>query len=287
MLRKLLSEMRFGEVYDDDRDFDGDTDADYDRDPDGDVDVAHDEDGGSGFGRDRRAAPPSPRLPAFNPAFMPMTRRDGLSDLSRRSVEGTRRFLDQREKAEAATGAPGIALTGIEVLGGAALAGFLAQRFREAGAVVPVGVILGVLGLAGSQFEMFGKLSPDVRNLAIGALASAAALWAAGRGVISADALAAQQGAATGQQPAQFPQGMPQQGMMPQAQVPQQPPYYPPPQQLQQPPAQPYYAPQAYGYAAPVAVLAQFGYAPAPQPVQPSGPTMADLQNLLARRVAA
>jgi hypothetical protein len=211
----------------------------------------------AGTGRDRTDKPA-----AFDPSFMPMTRRDAVTSLSHRSVEDTKRFLADREtQCERATSPAGIVLAGGEVLAGAALAGFLAQRFREAGAVVPVGVILGILGIAGAQFEMFGKLSPDVRNVAIGALASAAALWAAGRGIISADALAAQQqaaGAATGAQ---------QQTPVPP--VVQQPVY---PQVQQQP---------IYGYPPPSAA-AKFGYGPAPQlGTAPQMPSLVDLQNNL------
>lgn len=106
-------------------------------------------------------------------------------DLVRSSLREMSDFLGERETCDPTRTLSGLALTGGEILAGAALAGFLAQRFRQAGAVIPVGVTLGIFGLAAAQFNMLGRASTDLRNVSLGALASAAALWAAGRGVIA------------------------------------------------------------------------------------------------------
>ena len=169
---------------------DRDRDRDFDYDADSDVDDSYVEERSApraraskplaGFGSERRDVADA------DPDFMPMTRRD-VDSLYKSSLDRTRNFFASRETCDPTATLGGLALTASEIAAGAAAAAFLAQRFRQAGAVVPVGAILGAVGLAGAQFDMFGKLSPDVRNVSLGAIASAVALWAAGRGIVSAE----------------------------------------------------------------------------------------------------
>lgn len=162
------------------RDLDGDSDRDHDRDHDRDRDSDRDG-GGSGSERDDEG----------EGTLMTMTRRDSerdVRDLYNTSLDDMRRFLRERESAEdPMKSVTSNAVIGLEIGVGAIIAGFLAQRFRQAGAVVPVGVTLAALGLAAAQFNKVGKFSPDLRYISFGALASALSLWAAGRGAISAE----------------------------------------------------------------------------------------------------
>lgn len=74
---------------------------------------------------------------------------------------------------------------------GGAGAAFLSQRFRDAGAIVPLGVLLGGLGYAASHLEVAGSFSKDVRNASIGAGLSSLILWVAGHGMLSNEKAAA------------------------------------------------------------------------------------------------
>ena len=186
--------MRYGD-YEDDFDERGsgrslgrgrDHDREHDNDRDSDSDRDHDRDGGgSGSERDDERD---------DDGLMTMTRRDSerdVRDLYNSSLDDMRRFLREREGADdPMKSVTSNAVTGLEIVAGAALAGFLAQRFRQAGAVVPVGITLAALGLAAAQFNKAGKFSPDLRNISFGALASAVAIWAAGRGMITTEAAA-------------------------------------------------------------------------------------------------
>jgi hypothetical protein len=148
-------------------DFDGD---DFDRDPDFDGD----EDAPRGHERNDRAPAPS----------MPMTRRD-IDSLYSSALDGTRSFLNKRREQKTA-GMPSpaeLAIGGAEVVGGAMAAAYLAQRLRQSGLVLPVGLTLGTLTLLASWFYgnkhlMFGGF---------GLLAGAGAMWAAGHGSLSAE----------------------------------------------------------------------------------------------------
>lgn len=178
--------MRYGEYEDD---FDGhgeDRGVDRARDHDDERDH-NDRDGGGGSGHERDDGEREDGL-------MTMTRRDSERDvrgLANASLDDMRRFIREREGDEdPMKSVTSNAVTGIEIGVGAIIAGFLAQRFKQAGAVVPVGVTLAALGLAAAQFNKAGKFSPDLRNISFGALASALALWAAGRGAITAEGLA-------------------------------------------------------------------------------------------------
>ena len=172
-----------GRARDHERDHDRDVDRDVDRDADRDEDRE-----GSGHGRERDDGEREGGL-------MTMTRRDSerdVRDIYNASLDDMRSFLREREgdQEDPMKSVTSNAVTGLEIVAGAAIAGFLAQRFRQAGAVVPVGITLAALGLAAAQFNKAGKFSPDLRNISFGALASAVALWAAGRGAISAEGVA-------------------------------------------------------------------------------------------------
>lgn len=161
-----------------------------------------DDDGGFGHGYQRDDAPDA------DDAFMPMSRRD-VDVLYRSAIGDMKSFLKERETCDPTRSLAGVAIAGAEIAAGAVIAGFLAQRFRQAGTVVPVGLTLGGLGLVAAQFEMAGKLSPDLRNLALGALASAATLWAAGRGVIATEEAGRPGTRVAGVLPQQMPPQMP------------------------------------------------------------------------------
>ena len=181
--------MRYGD-YEDDFDDRGsgrglDRGRDHDRDNDRDDDHSDRDGGGSGSESDDDEG---------EGGLMTMTRRDSerdVRDLYNTSLDDMRRFLREREGAEdPMKSVTSNAVIGLEIGIGAIIAGFLAQRFRQAGAVVPVGVTLAALGLAAAQFNKAGKFSPDLRYISFGALASALSLWAAGRGAISAESIA-------------------------------------------------------------------------------------------------
>ena len=183
--------MRYGDYEDDFADRGGsrerDDGRDHERDRDREDDDARDHDSdrdGGGHGSERDDDDREGGL-------MTMTRRDSerdVRDLYNSSLSDMRQFLREREGAEdPMKSVTSNAVIGLEISAGAIIAGFLAQRFRQAGAVVPVGVTLAALGLVAAQFNKAGKFSPDLRYVSFGALASALALWAAGRGAISAE----------------------------------------------------------------------------------------------------
>lgn len=239
---------------------------------------------GGGSGRDRGG-----RMSERESELMSMTRRDPVreaKDLYRTSIDDMKNFLSERETAEPMHSVSGIAVTGLEIAAGAGIAAFLAQRFRQAGAVVPVGVTMAVLGLIASQFNMVGKLSPDLRNVSFGAGASAIALWAAGRGIIATEAAAPAGQPATGGVTSPQPHAQPHAQPQPFVPQPPQQPFVPQPSQQQ-------FVPRF-----PMPVVTPFGRPPANAPPQftmlrgeaSSSPmvamSMADFQNLVARRVA-
>lgn len=164
---------------DDDFDFDsdpaGDLDA-FERDPDGDFDFdGDDDDSPRGSGRERRDSAPA--------TTMPMTRRD-IDSLYSSALRDTKSFLSKRrEQKPGMPTAAEIAISGGEVIGGAMASAYLAQRLRQSGLVLPVGLTFGVLSLIASWFYgnkhlMFGG---------IGLVAGAGAMWAAGHGSLSAE----------------------------------------------------------------------------------------------------
>lgn len=208
-------------------------------------------------------------------ALMTMTRRDSsrdVRDLYNSSLDDMRSFLRERESAEdPMKSVTSNAVTGLELVAGAAFAGYLEQRFRQAGTMVPVGVTLAALGIAAAQFNMAGKFSQDLRNVSFGALASAVALWAAGRGAINAEGAGFPGATAAGSAPTTA-------GM---ASMPSYAPSFPMPQTssfLQMPPQQ---APQAQP-SMPMFMAAQAQ----PQGAVASRPAvgMMDFQNLVNQR---
>ena len=257
--------MRYGHGdYDDDSgDYGSGRDLEHGRDHDRDDD-RDDEGGGHGSERDDEG----------EGTLMTMTRRDSerdVRDLYNSSLDDMRQFLREREGAEdPMKTVTSNAVIGLEILAGALVAGFLAQRFRQAGAVVPVGVTLGGLGLVAAQFNKAGKFSSDLRYVSFGALASAIALWAAGRGAISAEGMAfgpATAGMLPGAAPAPMP---PMFSFLQQPQQVQQPQPMQQPMQWQQP-MQPQRQP------------AQRMQQPVPQQAW-APPPMMDFHNLVAQR---
>ena len=235
-----------------------------------DRDLASDGDG-DGVGYDRDDAQDHDE----SVEFMPMSRRD-VDQLYDSALGDMKRFLDERKACDPTRSLAGVAIVGAEIAAGAALSGYLSQRFRVAGAVVPVGLLLGAAGLAASQFEVLGRFSPDLRNVSLGALASAAALWAAGRGIVASEGQTR-----TG---AQLPQPQPQQqqAFAFSTSVPaqraeergQSHPYYQQSPYAQPFPAQPIPHPYAPAYA----------YAPSPQGQPQPVVSAVDFENLVSSR---
>lgn len=185
--------------YDLDSDFDLDADGDFeldlDRDVDGDFelddddpstafsrDPDHRDRGGYGVGRERDDA--------WEAGGMPMTRRD-IDALYRGALRDTHRFLQRRRDADGPSSAKQtpveLAVGGVEVIGGAMAAAYLAQRFRLAGALVPVGVTTGLLLLLAAHYNVFRGADAHAQRIAIGLLAGAGGIWAAGQGALLAE----------------------------------------------------------------------------------------------------
>lgn len=157
----------------------------HDRDADSDSD--------SGYGRERDDDPPR------GSSSFPMTRRDEIERLHDQTLRDTRAFLARREgrsgKKSSSVGGEIISLGALAA--GAASSAYLSQRFRNAGGVVPLGVLLGGIGYAGAHFGVFGAAGDQVKNASIGAALASLAIWAAGYGSLAAER-AASQAPATG-----------------------------------------------------------------------------------------
>lgn len=155
---------------DSDHDVDGDDGSRRDRDDDG---------GGSPFNSQREAD------------FMPMTRRDepevDVDYLTRSTLRDTRAFIQQREQkpCERSFGEQlrDFGEIGLGVAGGA----YLSQRYRQNGGIVPLGVLLGGMGLGASYLQLFGRYNADVRNVSIGTMLASLAILMAGRGAVGAE----------------------------------------------------------------------------------------------------
>ena len=121
---------------------------------------------------------------------MPMTRRD-VGELSARAVREAESFVSQRETdAERAKGkAFGEITSAIPIGVGALAGGFLSTRYKEAGAVIPLGLLLGGLAVVGSFLPMspFGQWAALARKAGYGAMLSSGVIWAAGHGAIFAE----------------------------------------------------------------------------------------------------
>ena len=178
---------------------------DFLHDPDSDAE-GRDPDRGSGRGRERDD---SPYESSADEEFMPMTRRDAIDRMQDQALRDTRRFLARREPKRdnrMSIGSDIVSL--LSLAGGVAGSAYLSQRFRNAGGVVPIGVLLGGLGYTGAHFGVFGHLSPYAKNASIGAALASLAIWAAGYGSIAAEKSASQAAVnpATGHQPPWPPQ---------------------------------------------------------------------------------
>lgn len=201
--------------HDPDSGFDLDTSSDFDGDADGDADgdYGYGSDFDSSFGgvsSDAGFGTGRVRSDAAVEASMPMTRRD-LDKLYESSLRDTAAFLDARRGAPTRISIPDVAVSLAEVAGGAAAAAYLAQRFRTAGAVVPVGLTLGALGLLGAYFGAFGGATNHALRISLGLAGGAGALWAAGVGAVHGEAAHAPRtaGALPGAPPAALPAAPP------------------------------------------------------------------------------
>ena len=157
---------------------------DFLHDPDSDS-SDRDPDRGSGRGRERDD---SPYGSSGDEEFMPMTRRDAIDRMQDQALRDTRKFLARREPKRdnrMSIGSDIVSL--LSLAGGVAGSAYLSQRFRNAGGVVPLGVLLGGLGYTGAHFGVFGHLSPYAKNASIGAALASLAIWAAGYGSIAAE----------------------------------------------------------------------------------------------------
>lgn len=164
----------------------GDIDDELDIDPDLEASAIV-----SGGGRGYTRSDPDP-----DGTLMPMSRRDA-EDLSRTSLKQMREFLNERKACDPTQTLSGLALTGGEILAGAAVAGFFARQLYQGGSAISPGITLGLLGLLGigaAQYNMVGSASPDLRNGSLGVLAAGLGIWVANRATQPA------QGAQAGQQ---------------------------------------------------------------------------------------
>ena len=237
-------------MYESDYDLDYSGDFDAARDADGDFDADYDADGDADYDADPFVGRGSVRSDKSPDDAMPMSRRD-IDEIYKTSLRDTRKFIDRRRGLTQGPRAAELALSSAEVVGGAMAAAYLAQRFRQSGALVPVGITLGVLGHLASYFGMFGAHSIHVARLSTGLLAGAGAIWAAGAGALASQGTDQPR---TGQAPPAF-------AFAPQPFTPPQP-FAPPP--------------PAFAFASPLPAMAA-----------PSGaPSEADYQRLFATRGA-
>lgn len=268
------------ELYDldGDADFDRDPDdgdyaldgADVDRDHDGLHDVDHDPDpmdeGPGGTGRERDDVPAAP------PTSMLMSRRD-IRQVYSEALRDRRRAVAKRTERSVMPPIGSFAVQATEVLGGIAASVAFEQRFRRAGATIPVGVTTGLLTGLAAYLGVFGpQVGPHMLRVALGLGGGSLALYMAG---LTAARTADADGPRTAGRP-NLPRPLAslfgQQEQPPAAQqfVPQQfaPQQFAPQQQFAPPPFVPQQA-----YAA---------HPPAGRPA-----TLADIQNLVASRRAA
>jgi hypothetical protein len=135
--------------------------------------------------RSARSRPPI----AEQDPIMAISRRD-VSDLRRRTLDRTRAFLERRDKHAEERPAVEQGLRFAEMAGGAIVAAFLAQRFRQAGGAIPLGILLGGIGYGAAHLRAFGRWSEDVKNASLGAGLSSVVLWAAGLGGLKEEQMA-------------------------------------------------------------------------------------------------
>ena len=177
-------------------------------------------------------------------AIMAMTRRDA-DNISREAVRDTDRFLSKRRDKDCEKPINPI-VAALEVFGAAGLAGYLAQRYRGSGAILPIGIVAGLLGHVAAYYNVFGGAN-HIRNISNGAIGGAGAIWLAGIGSLANENV---QGPTTGNLIA--PQQLP-------------------PQPLQTPPPRPYAPVYAYPQSPPF-------------PAHHMAPSVADYQNLSRNR---
>lgn len=153
----------------------------YERDPD----VEH------SYGMERDDSPYGSR---DEEDFMPMTRRD-IDRLYDHALRDTKTFISKREqKSEpkaARSRSEELASIGALAVGALGTA-YLSQRFRQAGAVVPLGILLGGIGYGSAHFGLAGGFSDYLKHASIGAALASGVIWAAGYGSLAAERAQAQ-----------------------------------------------------------------------------------------------
>lgn len=163
----------------------------YDRDADGDE---------SSYGRERdvsygRERDDSPYRSRGEEDFMPMTRRDmrDVDRLSDRVLRDTKTFIQKREqKCEPKQTRAEEIGSMVALAFGALGTAYLSQRFRQAGAVVPLGVLAGGLLYGSSYAGVLGGFSEYGKSAAVGAALASGVIWAAGYGSLAAERAHAQ-----------------------------------------------------------------------------------------------
>ena len=208
----------FGDAFDSDGDVDGDLDGDFDTDDGPSFFGDRDETPmGMGFGRGSERHDLARRT-------MPMTRRDepwsqtDIDSLYESASRDTERFLSPRRDRHEPPNVGNLLVGSAEVVGGAMAAAYLAQRLKRSGAIVPVGIVLGLLAHVAAYMGVVGEGGPHLARFGTGLLAGAGAAWAAGYGSLAAEGVDApnvQTGAAFDPSGAAPPQ------MTPPPQVPQ------------------------------------------------------------------
>ena len=196
-------------------------------------------------------------------AIMRITRRDA-DNISRDAVRDTDTFL-QKRRAKGCEKPINPIVAALEIVGSAILAGYFTQKLRSSGAVVPVGVVAGLLGHVAAYYDVFGGAN-HIRNISNGAIAGSGAIWGTGIGALSNENAAAKAAAnPNGENGANgAPNGAPNTGHAPPA--------------LRQKPYVPVYA-----YPNPQNVPVT----PVPAVPQPAmSPSLTDLQNLWGGRAA-
>ena len=137
---------------------------------------------------------------------MPMTRRD-VDALYDKTLRDAKSYVAKKRDKTSSGGERSPAtrvVEAAETVVGAALAGYLAQRFRLQSGPLPAGLVLGVIGHAAAHFKIAGTASADhLHALSNGLMAGAAAIWGAGYGAVGSEK-AASHAADAVQQPFTF-----------------------------------------------------------------------------------
>ena len=121
---------------------------------------------------------------------MPMTRRD-VDALYDTTLRDAKSYVAKKRDKTSTSGERSTTtrvVEAAETVFGAAIAGYLAQRFRLQGGPLPAGLVLGVMGHAAAHFKIAGTASADhLHAVSNGLLAGAAAIWGAGYGAVGSE----------------------------------------------------------------------------------------------------